>query len=146
MNEEKFRLNTESVNEETMNAFKVSMTPSAIPNIDEMLTHIDKLIDFIETPKMKKLEFSNNKEFERQVYAKFNTILPMSIINLLVEGDRYEHLERLLEMCNTLKKVKNGELDIHEEHGKFSEKLNTEYLYPKFGGKENFEKEMKKQS
>lgn len=146
MNEKNFRLNTKSINEETMDAFKVSMTPSAIPNIDEMLVHIDKLIDFIETPKMKNLEHSNNKEFERQAYAKFNSVLPMSIINLLVESNRYEHLERLLEMCNTLKKVKNGELDIHEEHTKFSEKLNTEYLYPKFGGKENFENEMKKQN
>lgn len=145
MSNTNFKLNTKDVSKETMDAFKVSMTPNAIPNIDEMLVNIDKLLDFIETPKLKKLEHSNNKEFERQIYTKFNTILPITIINLLVENNRYEHLNRLLEMCNTLKKVKNGELNIHEEHAKFSENLNDEYLYPQFGGKENFEKEMKKQ-
>jgi hypothetical protein len=138
------KLDSNVVNEETINQFRVSMTPNAIPDIDSMLVHIDNLLNFVELPEMKKLETVNKKEFERLVYGRFNAILPINIINLLLEDDRYEHLDMLLNMCDTLKQVKDGKMDIHQEHAKFSEKLSEKYVYPKFGGKENFENEMMK--
>ena len=145
-NKQQFKLDSNVVNEETINSFKLSMTPDAIPDIDNILVHIDELLTFIEIPEMKKLEISNKKEFERLVYGRYNNVLPMGIINLLVEDDRYEQLETLLNMCDTLKQVKSGKKDLHEEHAKFSEKLSEQYVYPKFGGKEKFEQELKKKS
>ena len=141
---EDFKVDPDIVNQETIDSFKLSMTPDAIPDMNNMLQHINSMISFMETPNMKELEKKNKKEFERMVFGKYNAILPIRIITLLVEDDRYEHLEQLLDMCDTLKQVKSGQKDIQQEFTKFSENMNQKFLYPKFGGKENFEKEMMK--
>ena len=136
-------LNNKAINEEMLNSFKLSMDSKAIPNLDELLLHINNLINFIERPKMVELQEKNKTEFERLVFAKYNSLLPMKIISLLVEKDRYEHLAKLLDMFDVLNDVKSGNKDIQEEYNKFSENLNEKYVYTLHGGKDNFEKKMK---
>ena len=129
--------------DEIANQYKNSMSANAIPDIDELLEHVDELFKFVETNNMLKLEKENKQEFESKIYAKFNTKLPMKMIGLFVEKNRYENLDSVLDMLDTLRDIKNGKKDINEEHEKFTNKQTEKYLYPPFGGKEKFEKAMK---
>ena len=167
--------------------YEVTMSPSAIPDLDVMLKDVQDLLEFIESPEMSKLENTfldeftlaneledtNNKldserpdeqvtiletkrkivkirkaakkkkeQFEAFVYGKFNNSIPMKIISLMIEQERYENLDELLNMFDTLKAVKSGKKDINKEAEKFGEKNKQKYVYPKFGGKDNFEKVM----
>ncbi len=142
---ESMKIDGDSINEDMVNSFRLSMTPDAIPDMNYLMTVVEQIIFFIETEEMQKLEKSNKEEFEKMIYGKYNNDVPMKIIALLVDENRYENLEQLLDMFDVLSDIKNGKKDIQSEAEKFSEKQNQKYLYPKFGGKEQFEKLMKEQ-
>jgi len=136
------KLDNNAVTEDMMNQYRLSMTPDAIPDLDEYLKHINEMLEFIETPHMTKLKKNNEKEYEKLVFGKYNAHLPTKLIRLMLEDDRYDHLAKLLDMFDTLNAVKQGKKDIQDEFKKFSENLNEKYVYPLHGGKENFEKKM----
>lgn len=91
---------------------------------------------------LKKIANKKKEKYENLIYGKFNSVLPMKIISLLVEQERYDNLNELLDMFDILKDVKNGKKDINIEAEKFGEKNRTKFVYPKFGGKDQFFKEM----
>lgn len=173
--------------ENEMDNFHLQMSPSAIPDLDNMLLTIQEMLDFIESPVMKKIEESflddfdlansledslggldcenpsdeqkmletkrkitklrkiakkKKEEFGTRIYSKYNSILPMKIISLMIEQERDDNLNELLDLFDRLKQVKSGRLDINDAADSFGEKLRNKYVYPKFDGKENFEKMM----
>jgi hypothetical protein len=134
------KIDPNEINEDMINSFKMSMDPKAIPDLGLLLEIINEMIQFIETPEMEELEVKDFNEFERLVYTRYNSKVPIKIIGLMVEESRYDNLSQLLDMFEALEDVKKGKRDIFEETEKFNEKQNNKYVYPKFGGKENFEK------
>lgn len=136
-------LGVQNIDEKMRNSYISQMNANSIPDLDNILIHIQELLQDIETPEMKNLETKNRKEFEKilthKYYEKINSI---KIINLMLEPERYENLEKLLDMFDNLKKVKNGKTDIQNAHKLWCEKMNEEYVYSKHGGKTNFEKKM----
>lgn len=88
--------------------------------------------------KLRKSADKKKEEFETLVYGKYNSVLPMKIISLLVEQERYENLNELLNMFETLKDVKAGKKDIYVEAENFGEKNRSKYVYPQFGSKEKY--------
>ena len=128
--------------DETYNYDGLNMSAEAIPNLDEMLDHINDLLECTEEPHMKQLQETDKDMFERIIINKYHDKMPFKIIRMLMEPDRYVNLDKLLDMFETLKKVKRGEADVYDEFKKFNEKQNEQYVYPKFGGKEEFYKKM----
>lgn len=120
-----------------------SMDPNAIPDLDQMLVKINELLEFIEKPESVNMMKRNKNDFEDMIIKLFGEDIPNKIITLMLEDDRYDNLAKLLDMFDILRKVKNQQADIQEEFHKFNENLNEQYLYPKFGGKEEFENRMK---
>jgi hypothetical protein len=49
-------------------------------------------------------------------------------------------------MFETLAKIKAGEASMEKEYEKFTEEVNEEYLYPSFGGKQQFQEAVMKES
>lgn len=90
--------------------------------------------------KLRKIAKKKKDRFETNVYSKYNSILPMKIISLLIEQERDDNLNELLDMFDKLKAVKKGDADIEQEADKFGEKLRGKYVYNHFGGKEGYEK------
>jgi len=121
---------------------EVAPDPNAIPDLDILLEKIQEMLTEIELPAMQEFAKINKKEFEKILAHKYMSDIPLSIINLMLEEQRYEHLERLLNMFDQLRKIKKGDVNIEDAQKNFSEQLNEEYLYKKFGSKENFEKKM----
>lgn len=129
------------VNEDMINKFKVTMSPDAIPDIKNIYEQLDEFLLFIESPQMMKIKKENDIDYERVIYNKYNDKLPRVMIRLLLdEENRYENLDRLMDMLDTMDKVKSGKKDINIAYEEFSEKINEKYLYPMFDGKENFNK------
>jgi hypothetical protein len=60
--------------------------------------------------------------------------------------DRIDELGNLIYMLKTLASVKSGKLTMIEANAMVREKLSSEYIYPKFGGKTQFEKAIKKRA
>ena len=85
-------------------------------------------------------------EIETRITRKYLMEIPKNIIDLMLEKCRFENLERLRGMFNMLKPVQQGLVDIESAQKNFNEKLNNEYVYPKFGGKAEFEKQMANES
>lgn len=146
MSKHSFNLGAEGqIDNEALNSYKVNMTVDAIPDIDNLLSDLQEMLDFVENPRMAEYEKTNKFEFDRLLYAKFNTKLPMRVIKLITETERrYSNVDKLLNMFERLRKIKDGKKDLETESKKFGEELNEEFIYPEFGGKEKFEKEMTK--
>lgn len=137
-------LNMDDMDETARNAMQVEMDPNAIPNLEKLLENIQNLLEDIESEPMQKLAKVNKKEFEKIITHKYfqGQDVPLKIVNLMLEEERYENLEKLLDMLDRLKDVQQGKLEINNAYKQFSEKLNETYVYPVHGGKEKFEKKM----
>jgi len=138
-------MGNQQINEEMMDSMTTKMDANAIPDLDKILLHIGDLLKDIETPEMQKLEKENVKEFEKIIVHKYiDRINSLRIINLMLEPQRYANLDRLLDMFEKLENVKAGKSNIDDAHKKWCEKMNSEYIYPKYGSKEEFERQLKK--
>lgn len=120
----------------TKNENKLQKVNQELPEYDKLLQ--ESLESKRRVTKLRKSADKKKEEYEALVYGKFNSKLPMKIISLLVEPERYDNLNELLDMFEVLKDVKSGKKNIEEEAEKFGEKNRSKYVYPKFGSKQNF--------
>jgi len=115
-------------------------TISSIPNLELLTDNVLNFIEFFDNPKIQELKKNQPGNFNYLVNEKFNT-LPVSMIKLLSDLDNREsNLEKILEMITLLKSVQTGNKSFENAENEFVEKRAEEYLYPSFGGKENFYK------
>jgi hypothetical protein len=105
-------------------------------NNDSNNTNLRKIANLRKSADKKK------EEFEHLIFSKYNSKLPMKIISLMIEQDRYNNLNELLDMFDLLQNVKNGNYDINDACDKFGEKNREKYVYPKFGGKDKYFEQM----
>ena len=113
---------------------------SNIPDLVEMTNKLIEFIEFSDKPETIKLKENNMGNYNYIISNRFS-ILPPSMIKLLADREkRSEHLQKILEMIDLLKAVKSGSKSYESAETEFIEKRSEEYLYPQFGGKEQFYK------
>jgi hypothetical protein len=120
---------------------------TAIPDIDKLLSIVLEFLHYIGTKEMQELENRDQLTFERHLDVKFEdlSLRHYPIFKLLIDKEhREENVCKLIDMFSILAKVKSGALDINQADKNFNEDLNNEYIYPKFGGKQQFEQAMLK--
>lgn len=119
--------------------------PSHIPDIEEMLKNVISIVEFVSTPEMTLMEKNNNIEYKKiaeNAFPEFSNNY-ISIFNMLLNSQNREHnLGKLVALFSNLKEIKEGRKNIDTEYNKFQEKQAEEYIYPKFGGKKQFEMAM----
>jgi hypothetical protein len=113
---------------------------NAIPDLLELTNKILEFIDFYDKPEMKKLREENMGNYNYIVGEKFEKLPPSMIKLLSDEENRSSNLEKLMEMLRLLQTVKDGKNTFEKTENDFFEKRAEEYIYPKFGGRENFYK------
>lgn len=121
------------------------MDAKAIPDLDRLLATVLEFLEYIGTPEMQAMEIHDNIGFEHHMDAKYPdlSLRYYSIFKLLLDREhREENVCKLIDIFSALKRVKSGEVDIKDATSDFQEGMNNEYIYPKFGGKEKFEKKM----
>lgn len=113
---------------------------SSIPDLELLTDKVLEFLEFVDLPETIKLKKNHPANFNYIINQKFN-MLPVSMVKLLSETEhRAENLEKILDMINILRTVKIGEKSFETAENEFIEKRAEEYLYPAFGGKENFYK------
>jgi hypothetical protein len=126
--------------------YQEDMTVDAIPDLNNMMELIIELIEFMNTPEMIIKKRQNKQEYEDIIFFKYrDSYMPRQIMDLLVE-DPVNNLAKIISMFETLAKIKAGEASMEKEYEKFTEEVNEEYLYPSFGGKQQFQEAVMKES
>ena len=83
----------------------------------------------------------NNKSGYNLIVDERFSIIPVAMLRLLSDTqNRASNLEKIMDMISMLEKVKNGTNSLENAENIFFEKRASEYLYPQFGGRENFYK------
>ncbi|AYV83568.1 MAG: hypothetical protein Hyperionvirus8_52 [Hyperionvirus sp.] len=120
---------------------------SGLPNVEKLLDRILELLQYINTPPMEALEASDPAAFECHVDAKFEDLSMRyySVFRLVLDKEnREENILKLIDTFSFVKKVQQGEMTIDKADETYKESLNEQYIYSKYGGKANFEQQMKK--
>jgi hypothetical protein len=109
-----------------------------IPDLEKLTNDVLKFIDFIDNPENRKMKEENIGNFNFLINENFPN-LPYAMIKLLTDYEnRTQNLEKILDMINLLRSVKFGTKTLENAENEFIEKRAEEYLYPAFGGKEEF--------
>lgn len=120
---------------------------NAIPDLGKLLDNILQLLQYINTDEMQKLELEDNESFMEHVDNKFRnlSIQYYSIFSLLMDRkNREDNVQKIIEMINRLKQVKEGKISLKQADHDYKEEINQRYIYSQWGSKEQFEKAMKK--
>lgn len=131
------------------NGFILNMDLTKIPDLHKLTSTIIEFLEYINTPEMERLEQSDKTAFEKHLEHKFEnfTVCFTTIYKMLLnKSERNENLTKLMDLIETLKKVQSGEKNMDVEFDNFREQLSEQYVYPKFGGKEQFEKNIEKRA
>jgi hypothetical protein len=117
---------------------------NTIANLDKLNKITSEIINFIQY--IDKID--NKDNIDNKVNSNLNYIidrefsnLPKSMIKLLMDKEnRTTNLEKILDMIKMLQNVNKGEMTLETAENEFAEKRAEEYLYPIFGGKEEYYK------
>ena len=116
---------------------------SNIPQIPDLTLLTSKILEFIEfydNPKTQNLIKTNKSKYNAMINERFEMI-PIAMTRLLSDNEkRVQNLEKIMDMISMLEKVKNGNNTLENAETNFFEKRASEYLYPQFGGRDNFYK------
>jgi hypothetical protein len=109
-----------------------------IPDLEKLTNNVLDFIEFINKPETIKLKAESTGNYNYIINEKFAD-LPLSMIKLLSDTEnRAKNLEKVLDMITMLRSVKNGQKSFGDAENEFMEKRSEEYLYPAFGGRDNF--------
>ncbi len=119
-----------------------------MPDVTKLTGHIIEFIEYIEQPDIKKMAQDNMMMYKQHLENKFEefTLEYYSIYKMLVdnEKERAQNIEKLFKMLDRLKDVETGRTTVEKQFMQVREELAEEYLYPKFGGKDQFQKALEK--
>lgn len=120
----------------------------AIPDLDELTVNIIEILNYLEKPEVKKICQTNDSLIRMTLINKYADKMPLKFIDLFMDKDevhRQESIERTLKWIEVMAKIKAGEADLEKESQKLVDEVNQRYVYSKYGGKENFEKALRKE-
>jgi hypothetical protein len=111
-----------------------------IPDLTLLTTKILEFIEFSDDPITHELLETNKNGYNLIIDERFSMI-PFAMMRLLSDKqNRAVNLEKIMDMISMLNKVKNGDDSLENAENDFFEKRASEYLYPQFGGRDNFYK------
>jgi hypothetical protein len=120
----------------------------AIPDLDELTANIVDILNYLDQPEVKKICETNDSVIRMSLINKYADSVPLKFIDLFMEKDpihKAEHVERTLRFIEMLARAKAGKVDLESGSKDFVEEVNERYAYSKYGGKENFEKALRKE-
>jgi hypothetical protein len=119
------------------------MSIDAIPDITLLSSLVVEFVEFYAEPEVKKVRDRDYSTYLNMLFDKFEK-LPMSMIKLLSDEENQVHnLQKVIDLLETLSKVKSGEVNIESARDEFIEKQNETYFYPAFGGKDKLMQDIK---
>lgn len=132
-----------SEEEANIDGMNREMSIDAIPDITLLSSLVVEFVEFYADSEVKKVRDTDYSKYLNMMFDKFEK-LPMSMIKLLSDDDnQVQNLQKIIELLETLSKVKSGEVNIESARDDFIEKQNESYFYPAFGGKDKLMQDIK---
>jgi hypothetical protein len=122
----------------------IQTNPAEIADPDTLIKNVLKAIEIMDTEEMIKLQEESYPRFMNKIIEEIPDIQTSMIKILSDRQNRVPNLERVLQIIETLRKIKMGNLNMESAYADFVEEQNEKYIYPQFGGKEEFEQKYKK--
>lgn len=113
----------------------------AIPDLDVLTKNVFDILEYLERSDIVKLMRTNESAVKMYLNNKYADSVPLGIITMLMEEDaREENVEMMLQMFESLKQAKIGNLSLETAEKNLAEIVNNRYSYAKYGSKEAFER------
>jgi len=111
-----------------------------IPDLEKLTENMLRFIEYVDKPETRRLRETDIGNFNYIVNEQFSD-LPTSMIKLLSDyKNRNVNLEKIIKMISDMRSVQIKKKQFQEVENEFFEKRAEEYLYPAFGGKDNYYK------
>ena len=132
------------VKDDNNNVGVIKPSVNGIMNVQEQLVNLKKLMkDILENSEF---ETKEKNKFDTHMLLKYDGLVIRKIIYLVLDKpNRNKNFKKAVDILAEFQKVKDGELELEQVLQNQVRALDEEYIYPKFGGKEEFEKKFKNQ-
>lgn len=120
----------------------------AIPDLEVLTEKIIEILEYLEQDDVKKICEKDESIIRISLINKYADVVPLKFIDLFMDNDeehKQENVDRTLRLIEMMAKIKAGKADLEKESQRFVEEVNQRYVYSKYGSKENFEKELRKE-
>lgn len=109
-----------------------------IPDLEKLTKTCLEIIRFISTDEMVKLKHENEDLYKETVDDKFRDFADTyySFFSMII-SDNFD-IADLRFMIQTMKSIKENNIDMKAGHEKFVDGMAEKYVYPEHGGKEGF--------
>jgi hypothetical protein len=118
-----------------------------LEDIEYFVHTLTDILECISSDEMKQMRINNYEAYcdlLTNKYAQFSDRHSTLFHNILT--DHIDSMEQLIYMLGILAQVKTGKMQMDTANAIIREKLSSEYIYPQFGGKDAFEKTIKKRA
>lgn len=115
------------------------------PNTKQFLDDLILFIDELNKPNFKKLRKENKfNEIEELLERKYKRLFELnySLVFAVIRNE-ITNFDILVKMINVMILLETKQISNSEANNIIKDLINDLYIYPKFGGKENFEKIIK---
>lgn len=114
-----------------------------VPDLKYITDNLIKILACMEENEMVQLRKMDNELFKRKMEDKFNEFSERyySMFQQLLTGET-DNIGKIIMMLDALHRVNRGQLTMDGAFEDVRETLSKEYIYPKFGGKQSFEKKI----
>lgn len=111
--------------------------------MEKIVDEIIEILEYLNTKQMKKLREENYDMYRQHIYTKFENFEYFSILKILIDNDDVG-IEKLTDMIRMVENIREGKIKFTEANEIIKEKRANEFIYPKFGGKEEMIKQNEK--
>lgn len=117
------------------------------PDLKYVIDTVIQIIEFMSTDEMVKLKETSTDEYEAKIINKFEDFgeKQPALFNIILDGE-IESLGNLIEMIRMICLMKTGQISMGTANEYVREMCAEQYIYPQFGGKNEFEKTIKERA
>lgn len=109
--------------------------------MEELTDKIIEVLEYMNLENIKRLRKTNYEEFRKHIITKYSDFEYFSILKLLIDNEGVD-INKLIDMIKMANDIRQNNISQEDANEILKEDLANEYIYPKFGGKKQFEKEM----
>lgn len=109
--------------------------------MEELTEKIIHILEYMNLDCIKDLRKTNYDEFKKHIFLKFEDFEYIAILKLLIDNEDVD-INQLINMIKIADDIKHNKISEESAFNNFKEDMANIYIYPKFGGKESFEKKM----
>jgi hypothetical protein len=122
---------------------KLSKDVETIPNLKYIISTLTEIFEYISKNEMIELKEKDFDAYKQNIRLKFPEFEDnyFSLFNVILDGE-LDSITHLVMMIKTLCMVKTGQLSMDTAFTNVREELSNRYIYPQFGGKQEFENTM----